>query len=102
VSGVRSAVFTLRFAGEAVELDGGRFWAETQAVAAGVDTLALPFDGIAVDQAICRRQLEIWADGSLVQTGEITFGRGDTMTFRARGALGLSPDPGIRHGTPIL
>jgi hypothetical protein len=100
VGSVKSIAFTLRFSGEAVELDGGRFWAETQAVA--VETSAPPLNGIDVSEAICRRHLDLWADGSLVQTGEITFGAEDAMTFRARGALGVSPDPRLRHGTAVL
>jgi hypothetical protein len=99
---VRSIAFTLRFFGEAVELEGGRYWAETQGSAPGIRATAGSLDGIEMDEAICRRQLDLWADGSLVQSGEITFGAGDAMTFRARGALGSSPDPGIRHGTAIL
>jgi len=102
VDGVRSIAFTLRFAGEAVELEGGRYWAETQGVAPGVEASTISADGLEIDEAICRRQLDLWADGSLVQAGEITFGDGGAITFRARGALGASPDPRLRHGTAIL
>jgi hypothetical protein len=85
-----------------VELDGGRFWAETQlaGVRAAADTSSP--EGIELGRAVCRRHLELWADGSLVQAGEISFGDADTMTFRARGALGSSADPRLRHGTAIL
>jgi hypothetical protein len=95
---MRSVAFALRFAGEAVELDGGRYWAETQALAPAVEAP----DEIEIGDATCRRQLDLWADGSLVEAGEISFGDGGAITFRARGALGASPEPGVRHGTAIL
>jgi len=81
--------FALRFHGEAVELDGGRFWAETRAPAG-------------IDEALCRRDLEIRADGSVVAAGVLDFGADTAITFRARGALGASPDPHVRHGTAVL
>ena len=95
-------VFALTFTGEAVELDGGRFWMESRALPHGIDTAPERIDRIEADGAICRRNLELWADGSLVQTGEITFGVDDAMTFRARGVLGGSPDPHLRHGTAVF
>jgi len=98
---VQSIAFTLRFAGEAVELERGRYWAETQAAVAGVDACR-SFDGFELRGAICRRRLDLWADGSLVQSGEITFGEQGAITFRARGALGASPNPELRHGTAVL
>ena len=101
MDGVRPIAFTLRLAGEAVELDGGRYWAETQVVSLGAD-LPGASDGIDFGEAICRRQLDLWADGSLVQAGEMTFGDDGAVTFRARGTLGASPDPAVRHGTAIL
>ena len=100
--GVKPISFALQFTGEAVELDGGRFWAETRAVPVGIDASATRLDGIRTAEALCRRNLELWADGSLVQTGEITFGAGDAVTFRARGMLGASPDPHLRHGTAVF
>ena len=81
--------FALRFQGEAVELDGGRFWAETRAPAG-------------IDEALCRRDLEIRADGSVVAAGVLDFGADTAITFRARGVLGASPDPHVRHGTAVL
>jgi hypothetical protein len=81
--------FALRFEGEAVALDGGRLWAESRATAG-------------IEEAHCRRELEIGDDGSLVETGVIGFGADAAITFRARGALGTSPDPSVRHGTAIL
>lgn len=94
--------FSLRLEGQAVELDGGRFWAETRAVPVAIDGSVRGFGGIAAERALCRRNLELWADGSLVQTGEISFGAGDAVTFRARGVLGPSRDPKLRHGTAVL
>lgn len=93
--------FALQLEGEAVELGGGRFWVETRAVRTTVDRDLDHFGGIAADVALCRRDLDLWDDGSLVQTGEFSFG-GDAITFRARGALGASPDPHRRHGTAVL
>ena|SRR5438105_2046811 len=81
--------FALRFQGEAVELDGGRFWAETRAPAG-------------IEEALCRRQVDVRADGSLVQAGVLSFGLDAALTFRARGALRSSPDPHVRHGTAVL
>ena len=101
--GVKPIAFTLQFAGEAVELDEGRFWAETRAVVPNeADQAAGQPDGIRTDEALCRRDLELRVDGSLVQTGEISFGVDDAITFRAQGALGASPDPCLRHGTAVF
>jgi hypothetical protein len=96
---MKPIAFALQFAGQAVELDDGRYWAETRAVAAELDTSAGRLSEIRTGEALCRRQLELWADGSIVQTGEITFGAGDAITFRSRGMLGTSPEPHLRHGT---
>jgi len=95
---MRSVAFAIHLEGEAVELGGGRFWVETRALPAGAPQL----DGIGTGPALCRRDLELWEDGSLVETGEFSFGGGDAITFRARGALGASPDPHRRHGTAVL
>jgi len=84
--------FTLEFTGEAVELADGRFWAETRADGE-------PLDG---GEALCRRDLEVRSDGSLVQAGEIRFGGDDAIIFRADGVLGPSPDPALRHGAAVF
>ena len=89
---MKSIAFVLQLEGEAVELDGGRFWVESRAAS----------DGIGTHEAVCRRQLELWDDGSLVESGEIAFGEHDAVTFRARGVLSSSADPRRRHGTAIL
>ena len=102
MGGVKPISFALQLEGQAVELDGGRFWAETRAVPIEIDASLAGLDGIRADSVLCRRNLELWADGSLVQTGEITFGAGDAVTFRARGTLGASPDPHLRHGTAVF
>ena len=81
--------FTLRFDGEVVSLDGRRLWAESRATA-----------GIA--EVLCRRELEVTEDGSLAETGVLSFGDYAAVTFRARGRLGASPDPAVRHGTAVL
>ena len=103
MGGVQPIAFTLRFAGEAVELEDERFWAETRVFAPVEDERAgeRP-EEIRTDSALCRRNLEVRADGSLVQVGEITFGADDAITFRADGALRASPDPAVRHGTAVL
>jgi hypothetical protein len=102
VGAVVPYAFTLRFTGEAVPLDGGRFWAETRAAQPPSDAANGPPSGIDVTGALCRRNLELWEDGSLVQSGKISFGLDDAMTFRARGMLGASPDARLRHGTAVL
>jgi hypothetical protein len=86
---VQPLAFTLRLRGEAVELDGGRFWAEARAAAG-------------IEEALCRRELNVRADGSLVEAGVLSFGPDAAITFRARGVLGKSPDPHVRHGTAVL
>ena len=86
---MKPMAFSLEFHGEAVELDPGRLWVETRAASA---------DG----EATCRRDLELTDDGSLTEKGELTFGRGDAVTFTARGRLRPSPDPRYRHGTAVL
>ena len=81
--------FTLRFDGEVVALDGGRLWAESRATA-----------GIA--EVLCRRELDVAEDGSVAETGVLSFGDDAAITFSARGRLGASPDPAVRHGTAVL
>jgi hypothetical protein len=86
--------YCLHLHGEAVELAPGRFWAETRAHLAGLAELG---EG----EAVCRRELELLATGSLVQRGEISFGDGAAVTFRAVGGLAASPGQGVRHGTAV-
>lgn len=99
---MRPIAFALQLEGEAVELDGGRFWVETREPADSTSRCPSRLDRIGDGTACCRRQLELWDDGSLIQTGELDFGAGDAVTFRARGALGASPDPRWKHGTAVL
>ena len=94
--------FALQLEGQAVDLDGGRFWVETREPAQSTGHDPRRLDGIGDGSASCRRQLELWADGSLVQTGELDFGAGDSVTFRARGVIATSPDPSRKHGTAVL
>jgi hypothetical protein len=86
---VQPITFALRFQGKAVELDGGRFWAETRAAAG-------------IEEALCRRELAVREDGSLVEAGVLSFGPDAAITFRARGSLAMSPHPHVRHGTAVL
>lgn len=81
--------FALRFEGEAVTLADGRLWAESRAAAG-------------IDEAICRRELDVRQDGSLVESGVIGFGTDAAITFCARGLLRASPDPAIRHGSAVM
>jgi hypothetical protein len=81
--------FALRFKGEAVALDDGRLWAESRAPAG-------------IEEALCRRELDVNEDGTLAETGVLSFGDDAAITFRARGALTAGPDPAIRHGTAVL
>ena len=90
--GMDPIAFTIELTGEAVELDDGHFWAETR----GLDTV------FGADQALCRRNLELGDDGTLVESGEISFGADDAVTFRADGTLGPSPDPRVKHGAAVL
>ena len=79
--------FTLTLSGTAVEVEHGQLWADTTAD-----------DGVAA----CRRRIEVWDDGTVAGPGELSFGAHDTISFRARGSLGSSPDPRRRHGTAVL
>jgi len=79
--------FTLELTGNAVEVERGRLWLETSAA-----------DGT----ASCRRRVELWDDGTVLEVGELSFGPDDAVTFRARGSLGASPDRQRRHGTAVL
>ncbi len=81
--------YCLHLHGEAVELAPGRFWAETRGL----------LDGRG--EAICRRELDLLAGGSLVQRGEVSFGDGGALTFHAVGGLADSPAPGVRHGAAV-
>jgi hypothetical protein len=92
---MEQVVFTTKLFGEAIELEPGRLWVETRAfapVAGGFETIPAP-------TAVCRRHLEFWADGTVVEAGEISLGVDDAITFHARGTIGSSPAPGVRHGT---
>lgn len=86
---MKPIALALRFRGEAVELDSGRFWAETRAAAG-------------IEEALCRRELNVRSDGALVEAGVLSFGADAAVTFRARGALAASPDPRVQHGTAVL
>ena len=97
---MRSIAFAIQLEGEAVELGGGRYWVETRALRDG--SAPPQQQELGVGNALCRRDLELWDDGSLVETGELSFGDVDAITFRARGALASSPEPGRRHGTAVL
>lgn len=80
-------VFSIALTGRAVQVEPGQLWAETAA---------------ADWPAACRRRIELWDDGTVVESGELSFGHDDGITFRARGSLGSSPDPALRHGTAVL
>ena len=84
--------YCLHLRGEAVELAPGRFWAETRGLLDGP---------LGEGEAVCRRELELLAGGSLVQRGEISLGEGGAVTFRAVGGLAESPGAGVRHGTAV-
>ncbi len=99
--------YALRFRGEAVDLGSGRYWSECSAPAGlfvraiGPDGVGSRFGGFGGGQAICRRELELHQDGSFVSAGEISFGAGDAVTFRATGRFADDPEPGLRHGAAI-
>jgi hypothetical protein len=99
---VQSITFALLLEGQAVRVDGDRLWVESRQ--SGDLACACPHElgRIGEGSACCRRQFELWDDGSFVQTGELDFGAGDAVTFRARGSLGGSPDPERKHGTAVL
>jgi hypothetical protein len=82
-----SYVFAVRLTGRAVEIEPDRYWLEARS-----DT----------EQIAARGTLEVWEDGSLVESGEISFGPDDRLTYRARGAFGSSTTPAARHGTAVL
>lgn len=91
--------FCLKFEGELVELDRGRFWTETRASLVGSSAEVGEVDG---GEALCRHDFELTDDGSLLEKGEMSFGAGGAITFSARGRLRPSPDPRFRHGTAVL
>src|SRR5712691_9621075 len=100
-------IYALQFRGEAVARGNGRLHAETRAPSCvlvtvvsrdGVDSR---FDHVGSGEAICTRDLELRDDGTLVETGEITFGAGAGLSFRASGEIAASPDPRLRHGTAV-
>jgi hypothetical protein len=86
---MRPITFALRFEGETVSLGDGRLWAESRGAAG-------------IEEVLCRRELDVGEDGSVAETGVLSFGEDASVTFRAKGALGNSPDPAIRHGTAVL
>ena len=82
-----SYVFAVRLTGRAVEIERDRYWLEARA-----DT----------ERIVARGTLEVLEDGSLVESGEISFGGDDRLTYRARGAFGSGTIPDARHGTAVL
>jgi hypothetical protein len=99
---VQSITFALLLEGQAVRVDGDRLWVASRQSGDPASACRNELGGIGEGSAYCRRQFELWDDGSFVQTGELDFGAGDAVTFRARGSLGDSPDPERRHGTAVL
>ena len=99
---MQSITFALRLEGQAVRVDGDRLWVEARQPADPASACRDGLGGIGDGSACCRRQLELWDDGSFLQTGELDFGAGDAVTFRARGSLGDGRDPERRHGTAVL
>ena len=99
--------YVLRLRGEAVEIGGGRLWAESRAPgclfvpATGPDDVAARLEGFGGGEAVCRRELELREDGTFVAAGEISFSADDALTFGAEGGIGESPDPRFRHGAAI-
>jgi hypothetical protein len=83
-------VFVLEFRGEAVAIGDGRWWAETRARSESFG-----------EEAICRRELSLQPDGSLSQTGEITFGLDNGLTFSAVGAFDPKAGGDLRHGAAV-
>jgi len=101
--------YALRFRGSAVPVDGRRIWSESHARGApflralgGSGPASPPADGIVGETAICRRELELNADGTFTSAGEIAFSADDAVTFHATGALAECPTPGLQHGTAVL
>lgn len=99
---MESVTFALLLEGQAVRVDGDRLWVESRQSEGSASACTKELGAIGGGSASCRRQFELWDDGSFVQTGELDFGAGDAVTFRARGSLGESPDPVRRHGTAVL
>ena len=98
--------YTLRFRGEAVQLEDGLLWAECHAPAGvfapaiGPDETTPRFEILGGSETICRRELELH-DNRFVTAGEIDFGAGDAVTFHAKGNLSPSPEPDLRHGSAL-
>lgn len=99
--------FALQFRGEAVAIGDGRFSAETRAPSSvlvtvvGRDGIEGRFEEVGSGEAVCTRELELRDDGTLSESGEISFGVGGAISFRADGEIVASPDPRLRHGAAV-
>jgi hypothetical protein len=85
----------------------GRYEAETRApscvlvTVVGREGVDGRFEELGAGEAVCTRELELREDGTLTESGEIRFGSGAAISFRAVGEIAASPDPRLRHGTAV-
>ena len=106
---MRELVFALEFRGrgEAVPGSSSRRQARTTApsqvfrTALAADGIHTGVEPIAGESAVLESRVERFPDGTFVEDGTITYGRGGRLAFVTvgRGHVGPSPQPGRVHGT---
>ncbi len=104
---MRHVAFSMQFRGHSTGLSPGVLTARatapssalvTEIDAEGVHGHLEPRDG---DEAHLECRLTFLDDSRFDEVGTISFGNGNTLRFRSAvaGTLGVSSDPGLRHGT---
>jgi hypothetical protein len=106
---MRELVFALEFRGRGEAVPGSstlrraRTVASSQAfrTALSADGIHTGVEPIAGESAVLESRVERFPDGTFVEDGTITYGRGGRLAFVTvgRGQVGPSPQPGRVHGT---
>ena len=106
---MRELVFALEFRGHGEAVPGSAALRRARTVAPSqtfrtalvADAIHAGVEAIAGETAVLESRVERFPDGSFVEDGTITYGRGGRLAFVTvgRGHVGPSPQPGRVHGT---
>jgi hypothetical protein len=106
---MRQITYALRFTGQATPAgpDGNVLQASTSAPSSiitsqvGADGLTGTIEGISGGEASFTSEVTFTSETNFLETGSITFGAGNTLTFTTVGSGYLTPsaDPTRKHGT---
>ena len=108
---MRELVFALTFTGQAGPVPGSETTRQAKTMAPsqtirtvlGIGGVESDVDTIDGERAVLESRVERFADGSFVEDGTISYGRGGKIWFvtAGRGSVGPSPIPGWVHGAVI-